>query len=79
MLRVGRGPPRIGTAQVETGGPYPEPGRYMLGGQFRMGSVPASLFLHPAMRATNSLAGTVRRFLSGFGFDIVLGWRVMGE
>ena len=44
-----------------------------------MGSVPASLSSHPAARATNSLAGTVRRSLSGFGFRIVLGWPAMGE
>ena len=67
MLLAGRGLPRMGTTQVETGGP------------FRMGFVPASFSSHPAARATNSPAGMEKRSLSGFGFCIVLGWRTMGE
>ena len=35
-----------------------------------MGSVPASLSLHPAAHATNSSARMTRRSLSGFGFCI---------
>ena len=74
MLHAGRGLPQMGTAQVETGGHAPKPGRHMLKGQLRMESVPTGLSLHPASRATNSPARMARRSLFGLGFRIVLGW-----
>ena len=50
------------------GGHTLEPGRHVLRGQFRMGSILAGLSSHPTTRATNSPIGMARRSLSELGF-----------
>ena len=74
MFHVRQEVPRTGIAQAETGGPCPEPGRYIFRGQFRMGPISVGLSLHSATCNTNSSVGLVRRSLPRFGFRIVLRW-----
>ena len=70
-MQGGRCPERV-FLRLKLGGHALESCKYMFRGQFRMGTISASLSLHSAACNTNSSTGLARRSLPGFGFNIVL-------